>query len=99
MSPGLIAGWGLLFVLMAGELTAASILANARSPVVGFVILEIFESGSYGILAALATIVSLMSALIICGVSRSEEHTSELQSLIRTPYAGFCLKKKNKNIQ
>src|SRR3546814_5959030 len=25
---------------------------------------------------------------------RSEEHTSELQSLMRTPYAGFCLKKK-----
>src|SRR3546814_5710474 len=25
---------------------------------------------------------------------RSEEHTSELQSLMRHPYAGFCLKKK-----
>src|SRR3546814_3425824 len=28
---------------------------------------------------------------------RSEEHTSELQSLKRIAYAGFCLKKKNKN--
>src|SRR3546814_1302109 len=27
---------------------------------------------------------------------RSEEHTSELQSLMRTTYAVFCLKKKNK---
>src|SRR3546814_5809308 len=27
-------------------------------------------------------------------VMRSEEHTSELQSLMRTSYAGFCLKKK-----
>src|SRR3546814_9928417 len=27
---------------------------------------------------------------------RSEEHTSELQSLMRTSYAGFCLKKKIK---
>src|SRR3546814_5209514 len=26
---------------------------------------------------------------------RSEEHTSELQSLMRTPYAVFCLKKTN----
>src|SRR3546814_4051526 len=26
---------------------------------------------------------------------RSEEHTSELQSLMRTTSAGFCLKKKN----
>src|SRR3546814_5160327 len=30
---------------------------------------------------------------------RSEEHTSELQSLMRISYAVFCLKKKKKNIQ
>src|SRR3546814_7266743 len=30
-------------------------------------------------------------------VIRSEEHTSELQSLMRISYAVFCLKKKNKN--
>src|SRR3546814_2287650 len=30
------------------------------------------------------------------GASRSEEHTSELQSLMRISYAVFCLKKKNK---
>src|SRR3546814_3940606 len=29
---------------------------------------------------------------------RSEEHTSELQSLMRISYAVFCLKKKNKTI-
>src|SRR3546814_7971470 len=29
--------------------------------------------------------------------SRSEEHTSELQSLMRISYAVFCLKKKNKD--
>src|SRR3546814_5931524 len=28
--------------------------------------------------------------------ARSEEHTSELQSLMRNPYAVFCLKKKKK---
>src|SRR3546814_4667652 len=30
---------------------------------------------------------------------RSEEHTSELQSLMRISYAVFCLKKKNKTIK
>src|SRR3546814_2593689 len=30
---------------------------------------------------------------------RSEEHTSELQSLMRISYAVFCLKKKNINIR
>src|SRR3546814_16804349 len=33
-------------------------------------------------------------ALPLAGVSRSEEHTSELQSLMRISYAVFCLKKK-----
>src|SRR3546814_8618766 len=31
------------------------------------------------------------------GDERSEEHTSELQSLMRTSYAAFCLKTKNKH--
>src|SRR3546814_4003564 len=31
-----------------------------------------------------------------CMEQRSEEHTSELQSLMRISYAVFCLKKKNK---
>src|SRR3546814_10612316 len=38
---------------------------------------------------------SLYAAL---GEDRSEEHTSELQSLLRISYAVFCLKKKNKQI-
>src|SRR3546814_5343918 len=32
----------------------------------------------------------------LAGAARSEEHTSELQSLMRISYAVFCLKKKNK---
>src|SRR3546814_4732296 len=31
------------------------------------------------------------------GVKRSEEHTSELQSLMRISYAVFCLKKKKQS--
>src|SRR3546814_6242767 len=32
-------------------------------------------------------------------VKRSEEHTSELQSLMRISYAVFCLKKKNQQVK
>src|SRR3546814_4207069 len=32
----------------------------------------------------------------LIALTRSEEHTSELQSLMRISYAVFCLKKKNK---
>src|SRR3546814_21058366 len=34
--------------------------------------------------------------LFLFGIERSEEHTSELQSLMRISYAVFCLKKKIK---
>src|SRR3546814_9275604 len=35
------------------------------------------------------------AASVVAGQERSEEHTSELQSLMRISYAVFCLKKKN----
>src|SRR3546814_3441510 len=43
------------------------------------------------------TIAMVSTATPMAGpVMRSEEHTSELQSLMRISYAVFCLKKKNK---
>src|SRR3546814_1329073 len=41
--------------------------------------------------------VSCTSAMRMMTASRSEEHTSELQSLMRNSYAVFCLKKKTNN--
>src|SRR3546814_10139520 len=37
-------------------------------------------------------------AVAATSTQRSEEHTSELQSLMRTSYAVFCLKKKNNEL-
>src|SRR3546814_20582394 len=45
----------------------------------------------------LGELMRLKWAIAIAGTHRSEEHTSELQSLMRISYAVFCLKKKNKN--
>src|SRR3546814_2932154 len=39
----------------------------------------------------------VVEPLVTLAVHRSEEHTSELQSLMRISYAVFCLKKKTKN--
>src|SRR3546814_4106621 len=36
-----------------------------------------------------------LSASVLAFIERSEEHTSELQSLMRISYAVFCLKKNN----
>src|SRR3546814_7080130 len=41
----------------------------------------------------------LRAALRALGQNRSEEHTSELQSLMRISYAVFCLKKKKKTLK
>src|SRR3546814_10403942 len=38
---------------------------------------------------------NVLSVLVQCFAIRSEEHTYELQSLMRNSYDGFCLKKKN----
>src|SRR3546814_2840553 len=37
------------------------------------------------------------AVVTVSSAARSEEHTSELQSLMRTSYDVFCLKKKNKD--
>src|SRR3546814_5065027 len=58
-----------------------------------------FETGNGAFRYQGSTIhdVSRNGTLTVAGVlrRRSEEHTSELQSLMRISYAVFCLKKKN----
>src|SRR3546814_6609516 len=53
-----------------------------------------------------STYITFPEASYVAGLSnnpeydvRSEEHTSELQSLMRISYAVFCLKKKKKQLQ
>src|SRR3546814_5747617 len=54
---------------------------------------------SPSLLAPLGAVVALSGGLGPKGRERSEEHTSELQSLMRISYAVFCLKKKKTNRQ
>jgi iron(III) transport system permease protein len=68
MMPGLAAGWALLFVRMVGDLTASAMLAGNANPVVGFRILDIFQNGSYALLAALATVLTAINLLIVLAV-------------------------------
>src|SRR3546814_3141352 len=53
-----------------------------------------------GIRVAVGATPSRIVKLVVSGITgwaiRSEEHTSELQSLMRISYAVFCLKKKKK---
>src|SRR3546814_6737841 len=55
-----------------------------------------FQQGSQGIGGLLRTYtLRLNMESLFLAIIRSEEHTSELQSLMRSSYAVFCLKKKN----
>src|SRR3546814_7647325 len=70
--------------VMGGALIASGFMNN--TPVVVILIPIMFRlSAATGV-----PVKKLMMPL-----SRSEEHTSELQSLMRISYAVFCLKKKN----
>src|SRR3546814_7310956 len=54
---------------------------------------EQVHSGDAIVLAFAGSIPDFTSAVEADGALRSEEHTSELQSLMRNSYAVFCLKK------
>src|SRR3546814_1361664 len=80
----------IMFLLFAGVFG----LAMATSILVG-------QSAGRGEVAKIRRAVGTSGGLfLIAGVlitiARSEEHTSELQSLMRISYAVFCLKKKTK---
>src|SRR3546814_5816807 len=73
-------------------------------PFIGF---DNFALGFARVVFLVATIASFAAVRIVAGLllalaplfaARSDEHTSELQSLMRISYAVFCLKKKKKQI-
>src|SRR3546814_5997822 len=54
------------------------------------------SGAQWGDMAARYALKKGLAGIVVQG--RSEEHTSELQSLMRISYAVFCLKKKKQNI-
>src|SRR3546814_1529348 len=60
-------------------------------------------AGGWAVAAGVVAVLALYRALSfiheLTHIKRSEEHTSELQSLMRISYAVFCLKQKKKTTQ
>src|SRR3546814_4507851 len=73
------------------QMTAESIVGHLKE-VLGQESIP-FETPALRLLAQAAS-GSMRDALSLTDQARSEEHTSELQSLMRISYAVFCLKKK-----
>lgn len=70
MVPGLTAGWALLFVLMAGDVTASVMLASPHTPVVGFAIVNQWETGTFSGIAALSVVIALIKVVVVLAVIR-----------------------------
>src|SRR3546814_661448 len=85
---GFVSGFGKLFLAgITPDSTAATFTDGVVIPEYVFVCFQM-------------TFAAITAALVLGAVverlKRSEEHTSELQSLMRISYAVFCLKKKNR---
>src|SRR3546814_9425609 len=74
-------------------------LAGAGDMGANILFLLATRSGLLIITAVLVALYPAVTVLLARAHLRSEEHTSELQSLMRISYAVFCLKKKTNNHQ
>jgi iron(III) transport system permease protein len=59
--PGLVAGWVIVFALLVSELTVSALLAGPGNPVIGFVILNLWEHGTFPALAAMALVMTAVT--------------------------------------
>src|SRR3546814_2202063 len=88
----------LLSCQLAGELVTRALTLPVPGPVFGLALLFLILLWRRRSAPALDQAADLLLAnLSLLFVPRSEEHTSELQSLMRISYAVFCLQKKKKN--
>lgn len=74
MLPGLVGGAIILFVLIMSEVTGSALLAGPRTPVVGFVMLDLWANGTFSTIAALGVVITLIStavAMLLLWVGRT----------------------------
>src|SRR3546814_4618970 len=79
-------GNGVSLIIMAGIV--------AQLPVT---LSNLFKSSSTGAISGLVIFLVIVLGFGLIAFIRSEEHTSELQSLMRISYAVFCLNKKHEH--
>jgi len=64
-APGLVAAWGLLFALVVGDLVASVLLAGGNTPVMGAVILQLMDNGTFSQVAALCVIAGMSTGIVV----------------------------------
>ncbi len=64
-APGLIAGWIIVFIHTVGEVTASALLAGTGNPAIGRVLMELWTFASFPQVAALALVMTVISATFV----------------------------------
>src|SRR3546814_5416650 len=72
-------------------------LGSARATLIPAITVPICLLATFAVLWVFGFSINLLTLLALVLAIRSEEHTSELQSLMRISYAVFCLKKKKQS--
>src|SRR3546814_2355419 len=109
-SPRKVLIWGCIGTILVGLIFGPAMGSGSVTAIFLILSLALFAMGFvYGPLGAwltalfptqlryTGTSIAFNAGGILGGALRSEEHTSELQSLMRISYAVFCLKKKKTN--
>ena len=65
MLPGMLAAWALVFVRIIGDLSLAVLLGTGRTAVIGYLLLDVFEQGTFGSVAALSLLMTLIAVPIV----------------------------------
>jgi iron(III) transport system permease protein len=65
LRPSLVAGFLLMYVLISGETNVSLILASTQRPVVGFVMLDLFNFASFPIVASFALVITVVNLVCI----------------------------------
>lgn len=65
VSPGLFAAWALVYVKVLGDLEVAVLLGSGRTPLIGFVLLDVYEQGSFNQVAALAIAITVLTLPVV----------------------------------
>jgi iron(III) transport system permease protein len=68
--PSLAAGWVIVFIHMVGELTASALLSGTTNPVIGRVLLDLWNNGSFPQLTALAMVMTVVDSCFVIAMLR-----------------------------
>lgn len=82
--PAMVAGWAYLFARIAGDLTVTALLGSPSNVTVGYLLLQIFHNGSFGQLAPIAIVLTVVSAVVVIGVIAISNSWSRRRNRKRT---------------